>query len=254
VAGIDVDAYLARIGYAGPRQTDDETLIGVHRAHMLAAPFENLDIHLGGRHVLGHEPAYRKVVERRRGGWCFELNGAFAALLEALGFDVTLMGALVHSEQGPAADDNHLCLRVVADSVWLADVGFGDNFTRPILLEERGDQEREGRVYRLVPDGDRITLTEDGVARYSFSLEPRAIDHFAPENERLQADPASHFVRNRICSLATERGRISLSGLRLIETVDGMRSERELTDDDEWRGVLRERFGIDLDDVGAGRA
>lgn len=246
-AAIDVDAYLARIGYAGPRQHDDQTLIGLHRAHMLAAPFENLDLHLGGRNVLGQEAAYRKVVELRRGGWCFELNGAFAALLEALGFDVRLMGALVHSEGGPAPNDNHLCLRVAADHVWLADVGFGDNFSRPVLLDERGDQRRDGRVYQLVEEGDRVTLTEDGVRRYSFSLEARAIDHFVPENERLQTDPQSHFVQNRICSLATERGRISLSGLRLIETVDGRRSERELADDEEWRGVLRDRFGIELD-------
>ena len=178
---IDVDAYLARIGYAGPRQADDHTLIELHRAHMLAAPFENLDIHLGGRNVLGHEAAYSKVVERHRGGWCFELNGAFAALLAALGFDVTLMGALVHSETGPAANDNHLCLRWPRTACgWPTSASATTD--RPILLDERGDQERDGRVYRLVPDADRITLTEDGVARYSFSLEPRTIDHFAPEN------------------------------------------------------------------------
>jgi N-hydroxyarylamine O-acetyltransferase len=242
---VDVHAYVSRIGYDGPLEPADETLIALHRAHMLAAPFENLDLHLGGRNVLGQQAAYRKVVELRRGGWCFELNGAFAALLEALGFEVTLMGARVHSATGDPPDDNHLCLRVAARRVWLADVGFGDNFTRPILFEERGDQERDGRMFRLVDDGQRVTLTEDGVRRYSFSPEPRAIDHFGPENERLQTDPGSHFVQNRICSLATERGRVSLSGLRLIETVDGQRSERELAGDAEWLGVLGERFGIE---------
>ena len=242
---MDVRRYLDRIGYDGPVEPTDETLIGLHRAHMLAAPFENLDLHLGGRNVLGHETAYRKVVELRRGGWCFELNGAFAALLRALGFSVTLMGARVHSAGGDPPNDNHLCLRVAADRVWLADVGFGDNFTRPILFDHRGDQERDGRVYRLVDAGGAITLTEEGERRYTFALEPRAIDHFTPENERLQTDPGSHFVQNRICSMATERGRISLSGLRLIETVDGGRSERELADEGEWLEVLRERFGIE---------
>jgi 8-oxo-dGTP pyrophosphatase MutT (NUDIX family) len=150
----------------------------------------------------------------------------------------------VHSASGDRPDDNHLCLRVAAENVWLADVGFGDNFTRPILFDERGDQERDGRVYRLVSDGGLMTLMEDGERRYSFSPQRRAIDHFAPENQRLQSDPASHFVQNRICSVATERGRVSLSGLRLIETVDGQRSERELENEGEWLAVLGERFGI----------
>ena len=245
-SGIDVDSYLARIGYAGPRHPTLETLRGLHRAHMLSAPFENLDIHLGGWNVLERQAAYRKVVGLRRGGWCFELNGAFSLLLEELGYRVTLLGARVHGEDGPSPLRNHLTLRVDLDRPWLADVGFGDSFTRPILLDGAGAQRRDGRSYRLVREGERTTLTEDGRPQYTFTLRPVRMQSFAPANRVLQTDPDSHFKRNRICSLATARGRISVSGLRLIETVDGTRSERILRDDAEWREVLAGRFGVRL--------
>ncbi|MGN6379795.1 MAG: arylamine N-acetyltransferase family protein [Gaiellales bacterium] len=223
-----------------------ETLRRVHRAHMLSAPFENLDIHLGGWNVLDRRASYRKVVRRRRGGWCFELNGAFSLLLQELGFEVTLLAASVHGDAGPSPLRNHLTLRVDLDRPWLADVGFGESFTRPIALDQAGDQRRDGRVYRLVRNGDEITMTEDGRPQYTFTPRPVRMRTFARANRVLQTDPASHFVRNRICSLATDRGRISLSGLRLIDPVDGRRSERELRDDAEWREVLRDRFGVVL--------
>jgi N-hydroxyarylamine O-acetyltransferase len=89
-------------------------------------------------------------------------------------------------------------------------------------------------------------MTEDGRPQYTFTLRPARMQSFAPANRVLQTDPESHFVRNRICSLATEQGRISLSGLRLIETVSGTRSERTLRDDAEWRAVLTKRFGVQL--------
>ena len=90
---IDAGAYLDRIGYSGPTEPTAETLVALHRAHMLAVPFENLDIHLGRRNVLDPEHVFDKVVRRRRGGWCFELNGLFALLLETLGYTVTRYAA-----------------------------------------------------------------------------------------------------------------------------------------------------------------
>ena len=246
-SAVDVDAYLARIGYAGPRHVDATTLAALHRAHMLAVPFENLDIHLGRGHALAPERSLAKIVDRRRGGWCFELNGAFAALLRALGFPVTLLGAAVHGEAGPTPDLAHLTLRVDLDERWLADVGFGDSFTRPLRYDEPGEQVRDGRAFRLDRDGDRVTMVDDGRPGYAFTETPRAMEDFAEMSHRLQTEPRWIFVQKRMCSLATERGRVSLSELHLIETVDGARTERELADEAEWRAVLRERFGVDLD-------
>src|SRR5205085_8232372 len=99
-----VQAYLDRIGYDGPTEPGLITLTGLQRAHMLSVPFENLDVHLGRRLVLDPAANFEKIVGRRRGGWCFELNGLFGWLLEQLGFDVTLLGSRVDIGDGRGSD------------------------------------------------------------------------------------------------------------------------------------------------------
>src|SRR5438046_8483502 len=114
------------MGYAGPREPGFETLAALHRAHMLSVPFENLDIHLGRRLVLDREANFEKIVVRRRGGWCYELNGLFGLLLEELGFAVTLLGSRVDDSHGAGSDLAHLLLRVDIEQPWICDVGFGE--------------------------------------------------------------------------------------------------------------------------------
>jgi N-hydroxyarylamine O-acetyltransferase len=243
---VEVGTYLTRIGYAGPVDPTAETLAGLHRTHMLAVPFENLDIHLGVPNVLDPDHVYDKIVRRRRGGWCFELNGLFALLLERLGFAVTRYSAAVVVSDPPFADFAHLTLRVDLDRPWLCDVGFGDSFTLPLLLDEPGDQPGEGHTYRLGRSGERVTLSQDGRPQYAFELAPREMHEFSGMCTYLQTSPESFFTRSPICSLATENGRRSLSGMRLITTADGVRSERELAGEAERTAALRELFGVDL--------
>jgi N-hydroxyarylamine O-acetyltransferase len=244
---VNVDAYLERIAYHGPREATEPTLVALHRAHMLAVPFENLDIHLGVENVLDPDHVFDKVVTRRRGGWCYELNGSFARLLEALGFTVTRHSASVVLSEPPSPDFAHLTLRVDLDRPWLADVGFGASFTRPLRLDDDGDQERDGNTYRLapLPDG-RMVLHENGSPQYAFALEPRAMEEFAEMCVLQQTTLGSHFLAAPICSRATEDGRVSLSGMRLITTTADGRTERELESDDERTAVLRDLFGVDL--------
>src|SRR6476620_10955856 len=111
LAVFDAAAYLDRIRYAGPTEPTAETLAALHRAHMLAVPFENLDIHLGVRNVLDPDHVFDKVVRRRRGGWCFELNVLFALLLEHLGYRVTRCAAAVVLSEPGTPDFAHLTLR-----------------------------------------------------------------------------------------------------------------------------------------------
>jgi N-hydroxyarylamine O-acetyltransferase len=244
---VDVDAYLARIGYAGGREPVEATLVELHRAHMLAVPFENLDIHLGVANVLDPEHVFDKIVTRRRGGWCYELNGLFALLLERLGFAVTRHSASVVVSDPPSPDFAHLTLRVDLDRPWLADVGFGASFTRPLRLDVEDDQERDGNTYRVTrgPDG-RMTLRENGAAQYAFALEPRRMEQFAEMCVLQQTSPESHFLQAPMCSLATDDGRVSLAGMRLITTTKNGRSERELESEADRTVVLRELFGVDL--------
>jgi N-hydroxyarylamine O-acetyltransferase len=225
---VNVDAYLERIGYDGPRDPTFETLAGLQRAHMLSVPFENLDIHLGRRLVLDREANFEKIVLRRRGGWCYELNGLFGSMLERLGFSVTLLGARVVGER-VGRDLGHLMLRVDLDQPWLADVGFGESPLEPVPLTDAPHQ----------------VVESDGMRR-EFALVPRRIDEFEEMCEYSQTSPDMMFTQRRLCTLATVTGRITLSDMRLIERDGDVVSERELSDEAEWHSVLRERFGVVL--------
>jgi N-hydroxyarylamine O-acetyltransferase len=242
---VDIAAYLARIGYDGSRAPTAETLAALHHAHMLTTPFENLDLHLGRRNVLDAEHNYRKIVRDRRGGWCYELNGTFARLLEALGFSVTRYSAAVVLSEPGTPDFAHLTLRVDLAEPWLCDVGFGDSFTAPLRLDEPGDQERSGHSYRLDRGDGRALLRQDGRPQYRFMLEPREMHQFQAMCDAQQTPPG-HFTDAPVCSRATPDGRVSLAGMRLITTTGQERAERELADAGERRAVLRDLFGIEL--------
>src|SRR5262245_26694734 len=135
---MDIEAYLKRIDYRGARTPTAETLRALHVAHLRTVPFENLSIHTGEPIVLEDEALFVKIVERRRGGFCYEANGLFAALLRALGFNVTMLSAgVANPEEGFGPDFDHMALMVTLDERWLVDVGFGDSFREPLLIDER---------------------------------------------------------------------------------------------------------------------
>ncbi|MGH9602084.1 MAG: arylamine N-acetyltransferase family protein [Terriglobales bacterium] len=256
---MDTTAYLARIGVSTPLPPDPQTLSKLHLAHLTAVPFENLDIHLGRKIVLDEESFFTKVVHQRRGGFCYELNGLFAALLRHLGFRVTLLSARVtRVEGGFGPEYDHLTLLVEfpgSQPRRLADVGFGDSFREPLLFDESGVQPAaphdNASAYRLDRAGDGVTLLrreEDGVwkPQYAFSETPRRLDEFAAMCHFQQTSPDSHFTQRRICSRATDNGRITLADLRLIVTENGLRTETML-EESEYRAALLREFGIDLE-------
>lgn len=248
---MDINAYLKRIGYVGPVTPTADTLRRLHVRHLLSVPFENLSIHWGEPIVLTDEALFDKIVRRGRGGFCYELNGLFAALLRALGFDVVMLSGGVLGPGGEFRPDfDHMPLMVQLAQRWLADVGFGDSFREPLLLDERGDQVRGAQAYRIVEaaDGRPVLLRrpEDGEwkAQYRFTLEPRVYADYAGMCRHHQTSPESWFSQSRICSLATEDGRVTLSEMRLITSRDGRREERDLKSEAEYVHVLREQFGI----------
>jgi N-hydroxyarylamine O-acetyltransferase len=243
---MDVDAYLARIGYHGPRAPDLATLNGLHRAHMLAVPFENLDIMAGRQIVLDEARLFDKIVRRRRGGFCYEQNGLFAAMLRALGFDVSLLsGRVATREGGWGIPFDHMTLLVRLDEPWLADVGFGDSFLEPLRLADAGDQLRDGVAYRIEPGGDERVLTQAGEPQYTFTLTPRArLSDFDGGCTYHQTSPQSSFTRSLVCSLATPTGRVTLSGRRLIVTANGQRAERELASETDVDETLQTHFAL----------
>ncbi|GLY91031.1 arylamine N-acetyltransferase family protein [Actinoallomurus iriomotensis] len=242
-----VDAYLARIGAARPARPDGEALRDLHLRHLLAVPFENLSIHLGEDIVLDPEALVAKVVDRRRGGFCYELGGAFGTLLAALGFDVEILAARVFDGDRLGVPYDHLALRV---GPWLADVGFGDHAHHPLRLDVRGDQPDPGGVFRIAetPEGD-LDVSKDGRPAYRLETRPRALGDFEAGCWWHRTSPKSHFTRSVVCSMLTESGRVTLSGRTLIRTTGGERDERELTGDDEVLAAYRSLFGVELDRV-----
>ena len=173
---MDVKAYLERIDYRGPTAPTAETLRALHVAHLHTVPFENLSIHAGQPVVLEDERLFEKIVGGRLGGFCYELNGLFAALLRALGFEVQMLSAGVAREGGGFGPEfDHMTLVVNLEERWLADVGFGDSFREPLLLDERGEQVQGDRAYRILADGTHLILTQrdeagEWKAQYRFTL------------------------------------------------------------------------------------
>jgi N-hydroxyarylamine O-acetyltransferase len=168
-----VDAYLERIG-----ASRDSTLAELQHRHLVSVPFENLSIHLGEEIVLESDALVHKIVERRRGGFCYELNGAFAALLTGLGHRVELLQARVPSPDGAVGIPyDHLALRV--DGEFLADVGFGSFSHYPLRIDERGDQADPAGTFRIaeIADGDLEVLL-DGQPEYRLELRPRRLADF----------------------------------------------------------------------------
>ncbi len=249
---LDRSAYLDRIAYSGPLTPTADVLRNLHRAHLLTVPFENLDIALGRKIVCDESAFIRKIVERQRGGFCYELNGAFAALLWALGFQVTLLSARVPREDGSESPEfDHLALRIDLDEPWLADVGFGDSFLEPLRLQPGIEQSHDDRTFRVVDCGDSLRMERaerDGAwkRQYSFTLTPRSLDDFAAMCHYHQTSPESPFTRKSVCSQATTDGRITLADRRLIITRQGIREERFVESDEEQSAALKEYFQIAL--------
>lgn len=239
--------YLDRLGISTVPPPTLDGLRVLHAAHLDQVPFENLSIHLGEEIVLDPEALVAKIVDRRRGGFCYELNGAFATLLRILGFDVTMLAGRAYDGDRIGPPFDHMCLRVDLDRPWLVDVGFGDNFRLPLRLDDRDDQLDDGRTFRLVDDGaGEIELLRDGEPRYRLDLEPRELAEYADACAYHQTSAESPFTRNTVCSLPTPTGRVTIRNNTLIVTHDGERAETELAAA-EIGDAYRERFGIDLD-------
>lgn len=253
-------SYLARIGYIGPIEPTFDVLRAVHRQHLISIPYENLDIHLSRAVSLDLDTIFDKLVTRRRGGWCYEMNALLAWALGEIGFDVRLLSGTVGREQrGDAVEGNHLVLLVRLDQLYLADAGFGNAFLEPLPLVESEHVQgpfvfRLERTPHLSPPlargGDRWHFHNHahGGAGFDFTLAPRELSDFAAQCRWLQTSPESGFVRIAVCHRLRPDGVISLRGV-VLQTViaDGV-AERVIETEDDYRRTLREDFALELGD------
>lgn len=250
---MNIKSYLKRIQYNGSIIPTSKTLKQLQLAHLLTVPFENLSIHSGQPIILEDEALFNKIVQQKRGGFCYELNGLFACLMCGLGFNVTMLSAQVVNEEGGFGPDfDHMTLMVTLDQQWLVDVGFGDTFREPLLLDSREVQIQGKRAYRIVDDDTHLLLMERKYGKgwhpqYRFTLRSYNYNDFLEMCHYHQTSPLSHFTQKRICSMATPDGRITLDEKQLIITTnDYERQEFTIKSKEEYSTLLKKYFNIDL--------
>ncbi|MFJ8007733.1 arylamine N-acetyltransferase family protein [Streptomyces fagopyri] len=259
----DLDAYLERVGWEGGRRADLATLRGVHLAHALSLPFENLEPLAGTAPSLAPGDLMAKLVRGRRGGYCYEHNTLLRLALEGLGLTVTgLAGRVVlGAESVESRPRTHMMLRVTVPGdprSYLADVGFGAKgaLLAPVALVTGEEFEGAGRRHRFVhlPHGGPLELwalqaydreAGDWVSQYAFTLEPFAAPDFEVFNWHVGTNPRSPFTRRLYLQRTTPERHLALDGALLVDTrADGTVSEHRLTDEAAARRVVEEEFGI----------
>ena len=247
-----MDAYLDRVGYTGERTPTREVLEELHLAHATHIPFENLDILLGRPIRLDLESLQAKLVEGRRGGYCFEHNTLFAAVLEQLGFPVTRLAARVRLGATRVSPRTHMLLEVEAEGgPYLADVGFGgEGLLRPLALRPDQVTRQFGRDFRLAQAGGHWVLqSRQGstwLDYYAFTREPQYPADFEVANHYTSTYPASHFVKTLTAQRQTPEARFVLRGREFTVVRGGEESRRMIEGDESLLQVLSEVFGLHL--------
>lgn len=251
----DLDAYLERIGYAGPRTATLDTLEAVHALHPAAIPFENLNPLLGWPVMLDAGSLQAKLVAGGRGGWCYEHNTLLRHALEALGFSVTSLAARVlwnTAPGSPAGARHHMLLLVdLGGTLYIADVGFGGNvLTAPLHLEPHTTQSTPHELHRLLPLENgfvlEASLNDEWRPLYRFTLEPQFPSDYEVSNWYLCHHPSSFFHKVLISARATAEGRYALLNNTLaIHRKDGT-EKRNLASAADLRSCLEMDFGLQL--------
>jgi N-hydroxyarylamine O-acetyltransferase len=264
MSDIDVQGYLSRLGISDPGPVSVESLFALTRAHVERVSYTSLQIHLGQRTTPDPYESAARIVAGE-GGYCYHLNGAFSALLETLGYDVTWHRGRVYAPPpigtgiGPITDEpNHLTLSVECeDRLWLVDTGLGDALHEPIPLEE-GEYRQGPYKFRLVP-----RTTESGSRGWQLFHDPSAesfegmvceeriagLGDFPARHEWMETNPRSNFVR-KFDVIRRDAGGVDAMRGRVLKRKDASGiSQREITDSAEWFTVLAGVFGLALPGV-----
>lgn len=245
--------YLKRINFRSNPVPSLSVLSELQKSHLLSVPFENLDIHRKVK--INLENTYDKIVNENRGGFCYELNGLFYKLLKELGFEVKMASARVYRQEiGYGPEFGHLVNIVLTGNInYLVEVGFGEFAFHPLKIEFNTEQADQRGVFKIERDADDYLVVKkknpDGefIPQYKFTETERHIEEFWEMCEFHQTNENSHFTRNVICSLPTEKGRITFSGSTFTITTNGSSTEWNLTNDDDVGDILLKYFNIKID-------
>ncbi|MDZ4775311.1 MAG: arylamine N-acetyltransferase [Alphaproteobacteria bacterium] len=246
---MNLSAYLSRVGFDATPRPDIATLRALHRAHLEAIPYENLDVQLGAPTTPDPAAAFAKIVTRRRGGWCYEMNGVFGTALEAIGFKVTrLAGAVMREFAGDGQIGNHLVLIVDLDEPWLADVGFGDGLVEAVPLKDAAIRQSvfDFRLEDMRDGWWRLHNHAEGGARsFDFNLAVRDEARLAERCAFLQTDPSSLFMRNGVIQRHGNGAMAMLVNKVLKRVTPAGVTREEIPDAGAYTRTLREVFDLD---------
>lgn len=249
---MEVNKYLERIGLARKEiKPDLNSLKLLQRNHLLNIPFENLDIHWKRKILLDEKLFAKKIIEEKRGGFCYELNGLFYQLLTELGFVSKIISARVSDGKGGFGEEyDHLAiLTKIGKKEFLVDVGFGDFAAEPLEFRVGIEQEDTNGVFKIekCPDDYFEVLKKKDEGRsseYVFMGLERELSEFEAMCDYHQSSSKSHFTQKMVCSLMTENGRKTVTDKKFIETKDGVKKEVEINSRKEFDEVLEREFGI----------
>lgn len=249
---LDLDAYLRRIAHTGRLAPDGQTLAALHRAHLAAIPFENLDVILGRGISVDLEHVQAKLVDRGRGGYCYEHAILFGAILSRLGFGVDRLLARTGDPDEHPRPRSHMVLRVRAGQQrWLADVGFGSGLLQPLPLAATGPQRQGAWQYELIQERDGAwRLREHDGERWTtiqtFTEEPQYLVDIEVANYNTATNPHSPFVQRPIVVRKGDSWVRRLLGREYTLDIPGQPARRRMLSDGEYAEVLRGEFGLAL--------
>lgn len=251
-----LDNYLRRIDYRKTPKNNLQTLNELHKKHLFSIPFEDLDIHLKKPLQIEVEALYQKIIVEKRGGFCYELNFLFYNLLKEIGFDCHIVSASIYDKrENLAGQFDHLAIIVQLEEKWLVDVGYGNLFTEPMKIPSKIDnyvyKDRDA-IYKIHPlNESNYILSESRKGYkfkkiYAFETIPRKIEEFDEQIDFKQHSEESYFVKNRICTLPTEEGRITLFNTKFIKTIGQEKQERTIQNDEEFYQIVRDEFDMNI--------
>ena len=254
-AVFDLDAYCTRVNYTGSRELSAATLKGLHFAHVHNVPFENLDIHLGKALSLNPAELFAKIVTRKRGGYCYEVNSFFAMILQAFGFQVQcLLARVLYGFSNLRPRSHQLLLVTVENESWIADVGFGSCCLRePMRLTPGVVSEQGPDSFRLRSETAHTYILEAMLVGrwqdlYEFTLEPFDLVDYEPFNYWNSTSPEVRWTKQKVCSLPTPEGRIVAVDWEFkIHSADLTQTVRAMSDE-EYRRMLSQYFRLEIAD------
>lgn len=245
-------AYLSRIGIDETVPADVAGLVSLHMAQAYSIPFENLDIILGRGIDISLEAVFEKLIDRRRGGYCFELNGLFIQALKAFGFEVRPLLARVHISGEPTGRTHKVCLVSFGEQQWLADVGFGANGLRaPMPLSLGFKSEQDGQIFKIVADDAfgmmmQCQSPKGWLDLYSFDLSHVCSADVEMGNHYTSTHENSVFTSMPIVTKPTAQGRVTLrqDNLRIVggKTV----VDKTITKLRDYHAALTDHFDLEF--------